>query len=109
TFYGGAKAGLAMASEIARLELLPRGVQVITVYPGPVRSALEQRARAQLPPALLARAVPTGDAEALAARVMRAWERREPRVVYPSLYDVAHRAPRLAGWFTSLFSPTPHT
>jgi short-subunit dehydrogenase len=108
TFYGGAKAGLAMASEVARLELLPHGVQVITVYPGPVRSALEQRARAQLPPALLARAMPTGDAEALAALVMRAWARGEARVVYPSLYDIVHRVPRLAGWFTSLFSPTPH-
>src|SRR5688500_19700903 len=40
TYYGAAKAGLAMASEIARAELGEHGVRVVTVYPGPVRSAL---------------------------------------------------------------------
>ncbi len=40
TYYGAAKAGLGMASEIARAELAPHGVRVVTVYPGPVRSAL---------------------------------------------------------------------
>ncbi|APR86849.1 oxidoreductase, short-chain dehydrogenase/reductase family protein [Minicystis rosea] len=108
TFYGAAKAGLAMASEIARLELAPHGVAVLTVYPGPVRSALERRARAQLPPALIARALPTGDAEALANRIVRALAEGAPRVVYPPLYDVAQRAPRIAGWVTSLLSPIPN-
>jgi 2-hydroxycyclohexanecarboxyl-CoA dehydrogenase len=108
TFYGGAKAGLAMASEIARLELLPHGVQVVTVYPGPVRSGLERRARAQLPAAFLTRVLPTGDAETLATRVVDALHRGEARVVYPSLYDVAHRIPQVAGWITSRYSPVPH-
>lgn len=107
TFYGAAKAGLAMASEIARLELAPHGVSVITVYPGPVRSELERRARAQLPPAWIARALPTGDAEALARRVIAAYDEGAPRVAYPSLYEIAHRAPRVAGWVTSLWSPAP--
>lgn len=106
-YYGAAKAGLSMASEIARLELLPHGVRVITVYPGPVRSALEQRARAQLPPAMIARAMPTGDPEALARRVLRAYDEGAPRVVYPPLYDLANRVPRVAGWVTSRFSPKP--
>jgi len=108
-YYGAAKAGLAMASEIARIELSPHGVQVLTVYPGPVRSGLEQRARAQVPEALLTRVLPTGDPEALARRVLDARDRGEPRVVYPSLYDVANRVPRVAGWFTSRFSPVPHS
>jgi short-subunit dehydrogenase len=108
SFYGGAKAGLAMASEVARLELSPHGVQVITVYPGPVRSGLEQRARAQVPPGLLARVLPTGRPEPLAARILAAYERGEARVVYPSLYDVGHRIPRVAGWITSQWSPVPH-
>ncbi len=107
TFYGAAKAGLAMASEIARLELAPHGVQVITVYPGPVRSALEQRARKQVPPALLARILPTGDPEVLARRILRAYERREAQVVYPPLYDFGNRIPRIAGWITTRFSPAP--
>jgi 2-hydroxycyclohexanecarboxyl-CoA dehydrogenase len=97
-----------MASEIARLELHPHGVQVITVYPGPVRSGLERRARAQLPEDWITRAIPTGNAEVLGARVVRALERGEARVVYPSLFEVAHRVPRVAGWITSLCSPVPH-
>jgi NAD(P)-dependent dehydrogenase (short-subunit alcohol dehydrogenase family) len=108
TFYGAAKAGLAMASEIARLELLPHGVHVVTVYPGPVRSPLEARARAQVPPALIARAVPMGDPGPLARRILRAYDEGAPRVVYPTFYDLANRVPRVAGWVTSWLSPTPH-
>lgn len=107
TYYGAAKAGLAMASEVARLELAPHGVQVLTVYPGPVRSGLERRARAQVPPAFLTRVLPTGDPEVLAARILEAHARGDARVVYPSLYDLANRIPRVAGWVTSQWSPVP--
>ncbi|HEY6463507.1 MAG TPA: SDR family NAD(P)-dependent oxidoreductase, partial [Polyangiaceae bacterium] len=106
-YYGAAKAGLAMASEIARLELAPRGVHVLTVYPGPVRSRLEQRARAQAPDTRLARWLPTGDADALAARVVDACERRRARVVYPGLYELANRFPAIARRVTSAASPQP--
>jgi short-subunit dehydrogenase len=85
-FYGAAKAGLSMASEVARAELAPRGVHVLTVYPGAVASPLESRARAQYGRALLARLVPTGDADVLARRVVAALDARRARVVYPSLY-----------------------
>jgi short-subunit dehydrogenase len=106
-YYGAAKAGLAMASEIARLELAPHGVHVVTVYPGPVRSNLEQRARSQARPTLLARWLPTGDAAPLAERVLDACERRRPRVVYPGFYDLASRFPALAKRVTSVASPAP--
>jgi short-subunit dehydrogenase len=106
-FYGAAKAGLAMASEVARLELEPQGVRVITVYPGPVRSELERRARAQVPAGLVARFLPTGDAEPLARRVLDAYASGAARVVYPPLYDLANRVPRVAGWITSRLSPMP--
>lgn len=106
-YYGAAKAGLAMASEIARLELAPRGVDVITVYPGPVRSELERRARAQAPASIVTRLLPTGDADSLARRVVDAWERRRPRVVYPMLYEWASRFPGLAGRVTRAASPPP--
>ncbi len=43
-FYCAAKAGLGVASEIAASELRPRGVDVLTLYPGAVRSALEHKA-----------------------------------------------------------------
>lgn len=85
-FYGAAKAGLAMASEIARHELRQRGVRVVTVYPGPVASALESRAKAQYGGGWLTRALPTGDADELAARVVGALDRGDARVVYPKAY-----------------------
>ncbi len=106
-YYGAAKAGLAMASEIAALELAPRGVHVVTVYPGPVRSELERRARAQATQGVLTRLIPTGDAAPLAARVLDACERKRPRVFYPALYDVAGRVPGLAARFTRAMSPMP--
>ena len=106
-FYGAAKAGIAMASEIARVELAGAGVHVVTVYPGPVASGLERGARAQLRPSRLARWMPTGDAGALAQLVVRAIDRREPRVVYPPLYAVADRAIGVASWVTRRFSPEP--
>ncbi len=108
SYYGAAKAGLAMASEIARLELSPKGVRVTTVYPGPVRSELERRARAQVPEGLVSRFLPTGEAEPLAAKMVAAYEKGAARVVYPSLYELANRAPRFAGWVTSKVSPIPH-
>lgn len=106
-YYGAAKAGIAMASEIARLELARHGVDVITVYPGPVRSELERRARAQAPDSFVARLLPTGDADSLARRVVGAWEHGRPRVVYPPFYDLASRFPALAGRLTRAVSPDP--
>jgi short-subunit dehydrogenase len=108
TFYGAAKAGLAMASEIARLELAPSGIRVLTVYPGPVRSNLERGARAQLRPSRISRLMPTGDAAPIARLVVRALDRDEPRVIYPALYALADRAIGVASWVTRRFSPMPH-
>lgn len=106
-FYGAAKAGLAMASEIARIDLEPDGVDVVTVYPGPVASDLERRARAQVPATLAARAIPTGDPEVLARAILRALRRRAPRVIYPPFYAPAFEALPLARRFTARFSPRP--
>jgi len=106
-YYGAAKAGLAMASEIARLDLAPSGVHVVTVYPGPVRSELERRARAQAPDSLAARLIPTGDPGKLAALILDACERGRARVVYPPFYDLASRFPVLAGRITRAVSPRP--
>jgi short-subunit dehydrogenase len=106
-FYGAAKAGLAMASEVARIELAERGVHVLTVYPGPVKSTLEKNARDQLRATFYRDVIPTGDPQKLARLVCKAFAAKEPRVAYPSLYDVAFSAPRIASWITSRFSPRP--
>lgn len=106
-YYGAAKAGLAMASEVAHAELAERGVHVVTVYPGPVRSGLESRARAQVPTSWLTRSLPLGDPDALAEAIAVAVERKRPRVIYPAFYDLASRISPLAARFTARFSPRP--
>lgn len=107
-YYGAAKAGLAMASEIARADLAGRGVRVVTVYPGPVKSALEAGARADWGGGgLFGRFAPTGDARELAARIMRAIEDNEPRVIYPRLYGVGWTAPNLSRWVALSYGPPP--
>lgn len=108
TYYGAAKAGLGMASEIAREELAPHGVRVVTVYPGPVRSALEQGARTGWGVSgWFGRIVPTGDAPELARRILRAIERDEPRVIYPRVYEFGRFAPNLASWIALTYGPPP--
>lgn len=106
-YYAAAKAGLAAASEIARLELRAHGVRVVTVYPGPVRSELERRARAQVPNARIARWLPTGDPQTLATRVIDAVVHDRARVVYPDAYALASRFPTFVRRITSALSPAP--
>lgn len=107
-YYGGSKAGLAMASEIARAELAPHGLRVVTVYPGPVRSALEQGARDDYGGGGLAgRFAPTGDPAELARRIVHAVLHDEPRVIYPRAYAVGWTAPNLARWFALSYGPPP--
>ena len=108
TYYGAAKAGLAMASEIARADLAEHGVQVLTVYPGPVRSALEAGARADYGGGgLFGRFAPTGDPGELAARIMAAVATDEARVIYPRLYGVGWTAPNLSSWIALSYGPPP--
>jgi 3-hydroxybutyrate dehydrogenase len=107
-YYGASKAGIAMASEIARAELSRHGIRVVTVYPGPVKSALEQAARDGYGGGgLFGRFVPTGDPTELAHRIMNAIERDEPRVIYPRLYGVGWSATNLSRWFTLSYGPPP--
>lgn len=108
TYYGASKAGLAMASEIARADLAPHGVRVVTVYPGPVKSALEQGARdAYGGNGFLKRFAPTGDPVELAQRIVHAIESDEPRVIYPRLYNLGWSATNLSGWFALSYGPPP--
>jgi len=107
-YYGAAKAGLAMASEIARADLAGHGIRVVTVYPGPVRSALEQGARdAYGGGGWLGRVAPTGEPEELARKIVRAIERDEPRVIYPGAYGVGWTAPNLSAWLALSYGPPP--
>lgn len=107
TYYGATKSGIAMASEIANHELKPKGVHILTVYPGPVHSNLESGARAQVKQGFISRQVPTGNARELAARIVTAVEKRDVRVVYPDLFRVAYQFLGISQWFTARVSPDP--
>jgi dehydrogenase/reductase SDR family protein 7B len=89
SYYGSAKAGIGMASEIARMDMKDSGVRVITVYPGPIYSGLENHARAQVESGPVARYIPTGKPEELAQRVYDAFRKQRPRVIYPDVYRLA--------------------
>ena len=107
-YYGAAKAGLAMASEIARADLGERGVRVVTVYPGPVKSALEQGARADYGGGgILGRLAPTGDPDELAARIVHAIDHDEPRVIYPRLYGLGWALPNFSRRVALDYGPPP--
>ncbi len=106
--YNAAKAALAAFSETLRAELAPSGVHVVTVYPGPIRTPMEAAARARFgsdeAPAVVQR-IPTGQPEVLARLVVRAFDQRRPRVIYPAFYRLGWRMRHLAQWLT--FRATP--
>jgi short-subunit dehydrogenase len=94
-YYGASKAGLAMFSETIRAELAGTGVHVLTVYPGPVKTAMGDSAaeafggRDRIP------SVPEGSPDELARLIHRAITRRSSRVIYPQVYAVSR-------WFSPL-------
>lgn len=107
SYYGAAKAGLATASQVAGWELAAAGIHVLTVLPGPVRSGLESRARAQVAPGLVSRYIPTGDAVVLADRIERALATAKRRLVYPAVYGLADRLVGTSSWLAANLGPAP--
>lgn len=104
-FYNAAKAGLAAASEGLRAEVKPHGIHVVTVYPGPVRSAMESAGRAAYEDTRAASHAPTGEPEELARLVAEAVEQRRDRVIYPRTYGVARHFPNVTRWAMDRLTP----
>jgi short-subunit dehydrogenase len=105
--YSASKAALAAASESLRAEVGRRGVHVVTVYPGPVKTAMADAALAKYDAGGPQNALPVGTVEELARRVMRAIARRQARVIYPRAYVAARMFPSLTRWAVDRFSPLP--
>jgi short-subunit dehydrogenase len=106
TWYNAAKGGLAAASESLRGELRRSGVHVVTVYPGPVETAMAQAAYQRLGgESGAAGIIPKGTPEELARLVRRAVERRVDRVIYPAPYGLARHFPNLTRWAMDRFTP----
>lgn len=110
SYYGGAKAGFGMASEIARLDLKKHKVNVITVYPGPIYSGLESHARSQVKQGPVSRFIPTGKPEELAKRIYRTFSKGGTRVIYPDIYGLAKQVANLDLTYRAMdfFSPEPN-
>ncbi|MGB2247751.1 MAG: SDR family NAD(P)-dependent oxidoreductase [Alcanivorax sediminis] len=110
SYYGGAKAGLGMASEIARLDLKKEGVNVVTVYPGPVYSGLESHARNQVKRGAISRFIPTGKPDVLAERIYHTFHKGGARVIYPDVYSLAKQVANLnlTNKAMDFFSPQPN-
>jgi len=103
--YNAAKGGLAAASEGLRAEVKRSNVHVVTVYPGPVHSAMEVAARAVYPTTASVRFIPTGDSDVLAALVLDAVKKKKARVIYPKTYATARWFPGTSRWLTDPLTP----
>ncbi len=104
-FYNASKGALAAASEGLRGEVKRHGVHVVTVYPGPVKSAMESAAREKYVASNAVENTPTGTAEELARLVLAAVDKRRPRVVYPRVYGMARHFPNATRWIVDAFTP----
>jgi short-subunit dehydrogenase len=103
--YSATKAHVSAFFETLGAELRGSGVHVLTVYPGPVATAMEKAARNKLEDGLLTRSVPTGTPERLAELVEEAIDKREPRLVYPKVYAATRYARATSQWLTYRFAP----
>jgi short-subunit dehydrogenase len=105
TYYNASKGGLAAASEALRGELRATGVNVVTVYPGPIRTEMLEGGLRAFEENRAVRAMPVGAPEALAREVRRAVEKRRARVVYPRSMASARWFPNLTRYLMDRFTP----
>ncbi len=106
TYYNAGKAGIAAASEALRGEVRKSGVNVVTVYPGPIPTDMGNAGFAAYESTWMLKMQSVGTVDELARRVVRAVERREARVIYPGgTYALARWMPPLTRWMVDHFTP----
>lgn len=107
-YYGAVKAGLGHATESLKIELKDTGVSAISVYPGPVETALEKGARAEIEESFATKVLPVGKPATLAKLIRKAVERGESdKIIYPAAYGIAAEIPGLINRGLSRISPQP--
>lgn len=110
THYAATKAALARYSEGLATQLEPEGIQVLTVYPGPVKTPMEDQVRDQLGGDLgMGDRLPNGKPEELAIKIDEALNKRKRRLVYPGFYASALWFPLVGQRLTDEFSPRLET
>jgi short-subunit dehydrogenase len=107
TYYGASKAGLAAFSEALRGELSKTGVHVLTVYPGPVTTAMGEAACEALGGRDKVQKMPEGTPDVLAKRMRKAIEKKKKRLIYPRFYVMTRIFPWIARWSLDNFGPKP--
>lgn len=105
THYCATKSALANFSESLRMELRAVGVNVVTVYPGPVETPMADRNWKQLEDGVFRRMAPRGRADVLATLIVRAVERRSARVIYPRFYALGWWLPGIGRFVAERFLP----
>lgn len=106
TWYNASKAGLAGASEALRGELRGSGVHVITVYPGIIETDMGKAGLASYEKSWSVALQPRGTTQGLADRIVRAVERRRPRVIYPwPVNGLSRWMPPVTRWVMDRFTP----
>lgn len=103
--YSGSKAAVSAFFETLRVELKGTGVHVLTVYPGPVATDLEKKARAALQEDFLSKAIPMGTPEGLAELVKTGIDKQTSRLFYPKFYGATRFARATSQWLTYRFAP----
>lgn len=106
THYAATKAALARYSEGLATQLEGEGIQVLTVYPGPVKTPMEDQVRDRLGGDLgMGDRLPSGDPAELAEKIDKALRKGRRRLVYPSFYASALWLPMVGQRLTDEFSP----
>lgn len=107
--YVATKAALAAFSESLGAELRGTGVDVLTVYPGPMDTPMGAAGLRTYGNAPSARMMPMGDPTGLAAAVVNAVDRHRARLTYPRGYALMRWLPGPAGLLVGRFAPRPVT
>jgi len=105
-YYGASKAGYANASEILRGELRGSGVHVVTVYPGPIATAMSRQMLETLADGVVKRMIREASPADLAVRIRRAIAKKKPRVIYPSYLALLRRFPNLTRFLVDRLTPS---
>jgi short-subunit dehydrogenase len=85
--YGASKAGIAAFSEVLAGELKGSGVHVVTVYPGPVKTAMGDYGTNAYESLWTVGVQPWGTPEGLAERLVETISKRRRRLIYPRAYS----------------------
>jgi short-subunit dehydrogenase len=106
-YYGAAKSGLGLASEILRGEVKRYGIGVTTVYLGPIKTPLEAQCRNEVKGNIYSDNIPTGSPQRTAELIYQAVKKNRALVIYTWAYWFVRRIQRIANWFVLRLGPDP--